>query len=143
MTAQRDGVGKPADHASPRSGVVPPVETRWRPGQSGNPSGHPKGYYSISAAEADVLSWPLDVVQKLLEKGLDAKVPAFYRKRLKPAHLVALGRLRAASDSENRSGVASAEHLADRTEGKVKNTFELEGNSLAGLVAALAKGASK
>ncbi len=125
------------------SGVAPPVHTRWKPGQSGNPSGHPKGYYPISAAEADVLSWPLEVVQELLEDGLEAKVPAFYRKRLKPAHLVALARLRAASDSENRSGVASAEHLADRTEGKVKSTLEVQSNTLAELVAALAKGASR
>lgn len=138
----------PADQApGPRGGnggTIPPPEKRWKPGQSGNPAGHPKGYYSISAAEADLLSWPLEeVVKPLLEDGLDAKVPAAYRRRLKPAHLVAIARLKAASDSENRSGVASAEHLADRTEGKVKATLELQGNSLAGLVAALAKGPSR
>lgn len=145
MTAQRGPVGPPAKHAkgAGRNGNVPPEETRWKPGQSGNPSGHPKGYYPISAAEADLLSWPLDVVKPLLDKGLDAQIPEDYRRRLKTAHLVALGRIRAASDAENRSGVASAEHLADRTEGKVKNTLELEGNSLAGLVATLAKGASR
>src|SRR6266446_2197187 len=27
---------------SPRSGIVPPPEHRWRPGQSGNPNGRPK-----------------------------------------------------------------------------------------------------
>jgi hypothetical protein len=139
-------VGSPTKHAkgAGKNGNVPPEETRWKPGQSGNPTGHPKGYYPISAAEADVLSWPLEeVVKPLLEEGLNAMIPEDYRRRLKPAHLVALARLRAASDSENRSGVASAEHLADRTEGKVKATLELEGNSLAGLVAALAKGASR
>ena len=26
-----------------KGGVVPPVETRWKPGQSGNPNGRPKG----------------------------------------------------------------------------------------------------
>ncbi|MEZ4330898.1 MAG: DUF5681 domain-containing protein [Myxococcota bacterium] len=26
-----------------RGGVVPPVESRWRPGESGNPKGRPKG----------------------------------------------------------------------------------------------------
>ena len=143
MTAQGGRVKEPAKDASPVSGVAPPVHTRWKPGQSGNPSGHPKGYYPISAAEADILSWPLEVVQLLLEEGLDAKVPTFYRKRLKPAHLVALARLRAAADSENRSGVASAEHLADRTEGTVKNTLEVQSTTLAELVAALAKGASR
>ena len=29
--------------ASPTSGKVPPVEHRWKPGQSGNPGGRPKG----------------------------------------------------------------------------------------------------
>lgn len=145
MTAQGGRVGSPGKHAkgAGKGGNVPPVETRWPKGTSGNPSGHPKGYYPISAAEADVLSWPLEVVEKLLAEGLEADVPAFYRKRLKPAHLVALARLKAAADAENRSGVASAEHLADRTEGKVKSTLEVQSNTLAELVAALAKGASK
>lgn len=108
--------------------MAPPVHTRWKPGQSGNPSGHPKGYYPISAAEADLLSWPLEeVVASLLAQGLDAKIPAAYRRCLKAAHLVAIGRLRAASDSENRLGVASAEHLADRTEGKVVTPTALFG----------------
>jgi hypothetical protein len=29
--------------ASPRSGLPPPAHTRWKPGQSGNPGGRPKG----------------------------------------------------------------------------------------------------
>lgn len=29
--------------ASPISGIPPPVHTRWKPGQSGNPGGRPKG----------------------------------------------------------------------------------------------------
>jgi hypothetical protein len=36
---------KPAIHASdvsPISGVAPPLETRWKPGQSGNPTGKPR-----------------------------------------------------------------------------------------------------
>ena len=33
---------------SPRSGLPPPVEYRWQPGQSGNPGGRPKGQ-SITA----------------------------------------------------------------------------------------------
>ena len=33
----------PSDPDSGRGGVVPPKETRWRPGKSGNPKGRPKG----------------------------------------------------------------------------------------------------
>lgn len=41
---------QPADHAngvSPISGVAPPGEHRWKPGQSGNPSGRPSAGASI------------------------------------------------------------------------------------------------
>lgn len=34
---------KPPPGASPRSGKPPPVHTRWKKGQSGNPKGRPKG----------------------------------------------------------------------------------------------------
>jgi hypothetical protein len=34
--------GKQATGASPLNGVVPPIETRFKPGQSGNPKGRPK-----------------------------------------------------------------------------------------------------
>lgn len=33
---------------SPISGVAPPEEYRWKPGQSGNPSGMPKGARSVT-----------------------------------------------------------------------------------------------
>ena len=40
----------------------PPVETRFKPGQSGNPSGRPKGGKSITAA-----------LRHLIDDGLDGK----------------------------------------------------------------------
>jgi len=40
--------------ASPISGLPPPVATRWKPGQSGNPGGRPKGE-SITALLRRVL----------------------------------------------------------------------------------------
>ncbi len=33
----------PGSPEAGRGGVVPPRETRWQPGESGNPSGWPKG----------------------------------------------------------------------------------------------------
>ena len=35
--------GGPAADEAGKGGVIPPVETRWKPGQSGNPKGRPKG----------------------------------------------------------------------------------------------------
>ena len=47
---------------SPISGVAPPVEHRWKPGQSGNPQGPPKGKGSIVAQ-----------LHKMLEKELQGR----------------------------------------------------------------------
>ncbi len=44
--------------ASPINGVPPPRETRWKPGQSGNPSGLPKGTTRIT-----------DRLRRLVEKN--------------------------------------------------------------------------
>lgn len=42
-----DDKKQPAEHASPISGVVPPPEHRWKPGQSGNPKGRPTAGLTI------------------------------------------------------------------------------------------------
>ena len=39
-------------------GIVPPPEHRWQPGQSGNPSGRPKGYVDAATAYALVAALP-------------------------------------------------------------------------------------
>ena len=40
---------KPADHGKNKGRPEPPKEHRWKPGQSGNPSGRPKGSISFDA----------------------------------------------------------------------------------------------
>jgi hypothetical protein len=42
------------DDASPRSGTPPPAASRWKPGQSGNPGGRPKGR-SVTSELRDLL----------------------------------------------------------------------------------------
>lgn len=34
---------EPTTEGAGKGGVIPPLETRWKPGQSGNPNGRPKG----------------------------------------------------------------------------------------------------
>lgn len=41
---------------SPFNGVVPPPERRWRPGQSGNPAGKPKGTRSYPVILREILA---------------------------------------------------------------------------------------
>lgn len=49
----------------------PPLETRWRPGQSGNPKGRPKGSRNISAVLSEILRQRVAVT----ENGKTRKVP--------------------------------------------------------------------
>ena len=45
-----------AKGASPRSGMVPPIENRWKKGQSGNPGGRPKGSVNLTSRLRTALS---------------------------------------------------------------------------------------
>jgi hypothetical protein len=48
----------------------PPIETRWKPGQSGNPKGRPRGSRNIGDVLTDVLKQRV----VLTEKGITRKV---------------------------------------------------------------------
>ena len=45
MSSEKQAINtrEQATDAAGNGGVIPPVETRWKPGQSGNPKGRPKG----------------------------------------------------------------------------------------------------
>jgi hypothetical protein len=49
----------------------PPENTKWRPGQSGNPSGRPKGSKSTSTIVKEILDQPVNA--KI--RGRDVKIP--------------------------------------------------------------------
>ena len=72
--------------ASPRSGLPPPVATRWKKGQSGNPGGRPKGQ-SLVALLREVLERehngrPIKelVAERIVKEALSGKFP--YAKEL-------------------------------------------------------------
>lgn len=94
--------------ASPRGGVVPPAETRFRPGQSGNPGGKPKG--------ASILG-PLlrEMARRPDEDGYGSKAVEL-AKRLAEAAL-----------EGDREAVDAILKLMDRTDGPVEKKIEHTG----------------
>lgn len=93
--------------ASPISGLPPPEEHRWKPGQSGNPKGRPKGR-SITAVLRDMLD----------DDAVDTQ-----GKKQKVKRAVAGALLRRALGGD----VKAIREVLDRTEGRVKEQHEVSG----------------
>ena len=49
-----------------KGGIVPPVETRWKPGQPGNPKGRPSAGASVKEWWNQMREWPLSKVESVL-----------------------------------------------------------------------------
>ena len=73
--------------ASPVNGLPPPVHTRWKPGQSGNPGGRPKGESIVAlmrrVLERDHHGKPLSEVlaERIIKEALAGK-PAMVKEVL-------------------------------------------------------------
>lgn len=90
-----------------------PEHTRWKPGQSGNPSGKPKAAYSKDQIKARITNWmaePVAVLEDRLKEGklsgLDAMICAVIITAVKSGDFTRLN------------------GLLDRTLGKVKDEIE-------------------
>lgn len=92
----------------------PPAEHQFKPGQSGNPNGAPKGK-RIST-----------IMKELLEKELEGPDPSSgqYRK-MTMAEIIALAMVKEASTGN----VKAAKEVMDRTEGKVPQPLTGEGGA--------------
>lgn len=97
-------------------GVIPPVASRFKPGQSGNPGGVPKGFIPLSRALAMLGALPDEDVAEIAE----GKRPKRWGRKALPMSVVMAARLWQARD---RLSTVVAE-IADRTEGKVKQVTE-------------------
>lgn len=98
-----------------RGGNVPPVESRFKAGVSGNPGGHPAGFLRLSQAYEIVGTMAYADVQSLAE----GKAPKGWKKRVTPPYV------KAARMWLGIENVPSSVEIADRTEGKVKSTTDL------------------
>ena len=90
----------------------PPKDTRWKPGQSGNPKGRPKGIKYMS----ELLREQLDQVPETIDGKPNTKT---WR------DLICDSILRAAVKGNQP---AITKELLDRIEGKVKDTHQVEGD---------------
>ncbi len=59
----------------------PPKATRFKPGQSGNPKGRPKGSKNFSAVVKDVLNMPVHVTEKGKRKSISTQKAALLKLR--------------------------------------------------------------
>lgn len=104
----------PPDTQSRESGKAgykrPPKDKQFKPGQSGNPGGVPKGKrVSTWMAELGEMT-PAEL------KRVERKLPVNGK--------IAMARIRVAMDSRSKHGNGATEIILDRTEGKVAQKLE-------------------
>ncbi len=99
--------------ASPVSGVPPPPEYRWKPGQSGNPHGRPRLLVTVTEAATRLLNG-------------EEMPPA---PRLKSWDIAAaiIKRAQAVTGREAAYAGTATDQLLDRTEGKVPTSISSDG----------------
>lgn len=120
--------------ASPTSGVPPPLETRWKPGQSGNPSGLPKLTRPVTVALVELQETPGSDRDEIIENFKEA--------RRKAGGLIAadLKAIRAFIREWSDEAVGVSQHNAtlDRLEGKVAQRIEVgaDADTMAAIAAA-------
>lgn len=71
MSKRRRGSSGGSKRGDGRRNNRPPDHTKWKPGQSGNPSGRPKGSKSTGTMVKEILDQPVTV--KI--RGRDARIP--------------------------------------------------------------------
>lgn len=125
-----------------RNGRVPPPASRFgQPnGNPKNPGGKPKGFYALSRAYTDLLSWPRADLEAFLadvgpretriEDGQLVEVerpplPYHVAKKIKGSHLIARGMFLSAMSPSATGQARAATEIADRTEGKVTQTHDV------------------
>lgn len=109
--------------ASPRSGVVPPKEYRWKKGQSGNPSGMPKGYRSSKATLKQYLAMKINKqtrehFEKIIGEPIDLDITfgeAIAMRLIEKAML--------------KGDVQASREIYDRTEGRPKQVIDMRPHS--------------
>jgi hypothetical protein len=99
--------------ASPVSGVPPPPEYRWKPGQSGNPGGRPRLLVTVTEAATRLLN--------------GEKMPPGPRPKTWDIAAAIIKRAQAVTGKTAAYAGTATEQLLDRTEGKVPTSISSDG----------------
>jgi hypothetical protein len=87
--AKRKKPGSPENSAANGDYVVgkgrPPVQSRWKPGQSGNPKGRPKGHRNVRSELVEIASQKVTVRDGNAERRLSLLAANFYAHAVKGA----------------------------------------------------------
>ncbi len=112
------------DETKERATTGPPEETKWKPGQSGNPTGLPPGYVAYATAYRIAVTLPQDELDELAAGNWPT---GWHRERCQTYVIAAAAVLKMRRDSPP----ALLSEIADRSDGKVpqtiRQTVELQG----------------
>lgn len=92
--------------------AIPPEEHKFKPGQSGNPNGRPKGARSLST-----------ILREMLEEEIDVNIDGV-KSRKQFQEVIIRKLLKKANDGDMRA----IEHIFDRIEGKAKQNLDVTSN---------------
>lgn len=126
---EKDNAGEMQAGASPLNGQVPPVEHRFKPGQSGNPKGSKKGQLNLKTILSRWLSveCPKDLI---INPKTGQTVHQFLEKIFPGANLdnITMYDLMAIRQMQNaiaKGDVKAFQEIADRFEGKPVQTMNM------------------
>ncbi len=103
------------------SAALPPPEHRFKPGQSGNPSGLPKHFRRPTDAIRQLVGCRGNSAEEVISLFVAARGPA-----LCGADHLAIAAFRKACDPEARNGDAAFREILDRLEGPVVKNLKVQ-----------------
>jgi len=93
------------------------------------------GFYQLTAAYKDVMSWPMSVWTAYKEGRYD-DIPPAYRELSRPVHDIALAVMATAADRASNLQISAVKELTDRVEGPVEHRTRHDTRSISYVVVA-------
>jgi hypothetical protein len=111
--------------ASPRSGFIPPVHARWKPGQSGNPAGGPKDPPEIKKIKNLTKIELIEVANLIIKGNLDELMDLKDNPDASVLQVMIAG---VAIRVMKKGDMTALDILLNRLIGKVKDEIDINGD---------------